>query len=597
MYSLRRILSLRLGLALLLAFAAAALAIPMLLRQRMLNEQKQGLLGEARMLAGALEEAVLPEEGEGLDRLIKRLAEDSRERLTVVDGEGRVLADSEADPAEMDNHADRPEIKAALAGEEATANRRSPTLGLDFVYAAVPLRWGARPSGALRVAVRESEVTGTAVSTGILLAVLMAALMTLMYALTLRAQRILRADLRDLAHTAKRLLEEEAAEAAVARPRLADLRALSEELEELGKKAGERRRGLRAEKERLEAVLESVSAGILGLDSEGRVELVNQAAERILGLRRGEAMGRMLAEVHSSTAMDRAAAAAMRGSEIELETQISAPRKRQLRVKASPVMGTGGEAEGAIVVLDDITAARGTERMRRDFVANVSHELRTPVANLRALVEALRCGAMEEKEASRRFLDDLDAESERLARLIEDLLTLSRLESAEFAPQQQPVELCGLLRDAVESKRLLAERYGVEIRLVPFAGEVYVTGDGGLIKTACANLLDNAVKYNREGGSVEVSLEMGEGEARLSFVDTGIGIPEEDRERVFERFYRVDRARSRETGGTGLGLSIVKHVAELHGGRVELASREGAGSAFTLILPEEGGLMNAAAQS
>jgi len=595
MHDLRRILVLRVGVALLLAFALATLFMPLLLRQRMLEEQKRGLLGEARALAGTVDAGFAEKGPDELKALAKQIMAGSRERLTIVDSQGNVLADSEADSAAMENHADRPEIKAALAGGEGTAVRRSPTLGVNMVYAAVPLREGSGAGGALRVAVHESEITGAAVATGLTLAALMAALMAAIYALILRAQRTLRDDLRDLARSAERLLEEKEEEgeagttAAVARPLLADLQPLSEELRALGARTVEQRRGLRAEKERLEAVLDSVGAGIIGLDGEGRVELVNPAAERILGLRREEALGRMLAEVHPSTAVDRAAMQALKGSEAEAETQINMPRRRYLRIKASPVRGSSEEIEGAIVVLDDVTAARGTERMRRDFVANVSHELRTPVANLRALVEALRLGAMEEKEKAARFLEDLDAESGRLTRLIEDLLALSRLESAEFTLQRQRVGLVGLLRDIAAGKRLLAERYGVEVRLALPGNEVHVFGDAGLITTACANLLDNAIKYNRPGGQVDIALEEGGGEARIFFADTGIGIPEEDRDRVFERFYRVDRARSRETGGTGLGLSIVKHVAELHGGRVELSSQEGGGSTFTLILPRSGG--------
>jgi signal transduction histidine kinase len=223
--------------------------------------------------------------------------------------------------------------------------------------------------------------------------------------------------------------------------------------------------------------------------------------------------------------------------------------------------------------------------MRRDFVVNVSHELRTPVANLRAVIDALLSGAWEEREASDRFIADLDRESGRLVGIIEDLLILSRVESDELTMEEESFSFDELLGEVVEEKLDMAGRSEVEVIFNRAGTDTVLSGDRNLLKTACGNLLDNAIKYNQAGGKVEIFVEAGDGEVTVSVSDTGVGIPKRDQRKVFERFYRVDKARSRETGGTGLGLSIVKHIAEFHGGTVSVDSTLGNGSTFRLTLP------------
>lgn len=396
-------------------------------------------------------------------------------------------------------------------------------------------------------------------------------------------QRTLAADLREIREAVGKVVVEGELEA-MPQPHLSDLQGLALDLEAIGARAKEQYERLREDKEKLQTILDNINAGIIVLDVAGKVELINPAAERILGASRAFAQGRSLVEIHPSSAIDRAVEESRHGEEGEAEVKISTPRKSSLRVRTSPIRGAAGEISGVICVLEDLTATHGVERMRRDFVANVSHELRTPVANLRILVEALQAGALEDAGKARHFLGDLDAESARLVGLVEDLLTLSRLEAAEFAPQRAYFSLDELIAQVLEEKKLMAERYGVEMVFKHPGGGPILYGDRSLIRTACTNLLDNAVKYNRPGGQVEITMSADDDSVKIAFADDGIGIPLEDQERVFERFYRVDQARSRETGGTGLGLSIVRHVAELHEGSVKMTSTEGAGSTFTLTL-------------
>jgi two-component system phosphate regulon sensor histidine kinase PhoR len=332
----------------------------------------------------------------------------------------------------------------------------------------------------------------------------------------------------------------------------------------------------------LKAVLDRVSAGIMALDGTGRVTLVNEAMGRILGLVRDAVVGREIDETPLPARVRVMAKEALGGREVEEELELSNPPGTMVHLKAAPLGVEMGGGNPAVVILEDITARRRVEMIRRDFVANISHELRTPVANVTALVDALSHGAIGEPELVERFLKDLERETRRLSQLVEDLLILSRLESEEIAPQMEEVRIKQVVEEVLSDKEKLARRYEVNLRRGPTEG-ILLRADRRFLTVALSNLVDNAVKYNRQGGLVTVEACRRGGEVRISVTDTGIGIPRDQLSRVFERFYRVDKARSRESGGTGLGLSIVKHVMELHGGRVEVESEPGAGSTFTLV--------------
>ncbi len=415
--------------------------------------------------------------------------------------------------------------------------------------------------------------------------VALVALLVLLGAVTVWTQRTLTADLEELSGAMQRLILEGELDR-MPQPRLAELNNLAQEMDAVASRVREDYRQLTRERDRLRAVLDNISAGVIVVNRKLKIDMINPVAEELLGTTGEYALGRTFTEIHHSPVIDRAIEKSRRGAVVNKEIQITLPRRRWLRVLASPVKSKKGRTTGVICVIEDITSRRKLERVRRDFVANVSHELRTPVANMRAVVEALLAGASEEPEAAARFVADLDRESKRLVDIIEDLLVLSRLETSGAAGEAGPFSLVEVVREVMREKEDLARRYEVEAAFADPGTEVPLRGDRNLVKTAFANLLDNAVKYNRPGGRVDVSLEQGEDSVTLRVSDNGVGIPAADREKIFERFYRVDKARSRDTGGTGLGLSIVKHAAEFHGGTVSVASTEGRGSTFTLTLPE-----------
>ncbi|SRR5579884_304915 len=339
-------------------------------------------------------------------------------------------------------------------------------------------------------------------------------------------------------------------------------------------------------KNTLESVLAHMSDALLILDARGVLTLINPAAERIFGVAAPLVAGHRLIEVLRHFELDALIREAERErAPVARELVVHRPQHRVLRVQASPVRGRRGEFLGTVVVAQDITDLRRTDLVRQEFVANVSHELRTPLAALRTLAEALLDGAAGDREVGPRFLNQIVAEVDRLTLLVNDLLDLSAIESGRAKMEMAPVPLGEMAEDVAAKFRPVADRRRIALRLEPPAGPLLAWGDRERLAQAVANLVDNAVKYTPDGGTVTVSVE-GRGDlVAVAVADTGIGIAPEHLPRIFERFYRVDRSRSRALGGTGLGLSIVKHIATSHGGRVEVESTEGRGSRFTLLLP------------
>ncbi len=415
----------------------------------------------------------------------------------------------------------------------------------------------------------------------------LAVLLLLLGIITVWTQRTLNSDLRELGRALQKIVIEGDIES-IPMPRLSELSDLARDMDAIADQVRSNYRELASQRDWLEAVLDNINAGVIVVNRKLKIDMINPAAEKILGTSRDYALGKTFTEIHHTSAIDRAIEKSRRGASVSREVRISLPRQRALRVLSNPIRDKKGRTTGVICVIEDITARRRLERMRRDFVANVSHELRTPVANMRAVVEALQAGATEDPEACARFMGDLDRESRRLADIIEDLLVLSRLETEGAGMVAEPFKLEEMLREVLAEKQPLAGRQGVSLLYDGVGRNTRIKGDRNLIKAAVGNLLDNAIKYNRPGGRVEVSVDYGEEEVTINVTDTGIGIPPADLDKVFERFYRVDRARSRETGGTGLGLSIVKHAVEFHGGRVTVTSTEGQGSTFSMSLPGPG---------
>jgi len=342
---------------------------------------------------------------------------------------------------------------------------------------------------------------------------------------------------------------------------------------------------LQAGRNQIEAILESMGEGVLVFEPEGRLLLLNGAARRILAIPRpvvpGASVGEVLRDPDLQATIRRTLQGGA-GQELELELYGAAPRVLRVRALPCEVSGIG---RCALLVFHDITDLKNLEQVRRDFVANVSHEFKTPLTAIRGAVEALLDGAMRDPKAAADFIKGIDEESQRLSRLVEDLLALARLESKPEGLEREPIDLEPFLREQLNRFERSAAEHGVTLRLESVGEPLILLADRRGLTQAVGNLLDNGIKYNRTGGQVIVrAFSAGTG-IRIEVSDTGIGMPAADLPRIFERFYRVDKARSRRSGDTGLGLSIVKHMVESHGGSVQVESRLDAGSRFTLVFP------------
>jgi two-component system phosphate regulon sensor histidine kinase PhoR len=342
---------------------------------------------------------------------------------------------------------------------------------------------------------------------------------------------------------------------------------------------------------RFSAILSGMVEGVVVLDRSGRILLLNLAMEHMLGGQSADVVGRHWLDVirqHELNELIRAVilSGEPRASAITLDEPGGA---RTFAVQGSVTRPPSGEPDDlrAVFVFHDVTALKRLERVRSDFIANVSHELRTPLTSIIGYVEALLDGAQEDAPKREEFLRIIKTHADRLSALVHDLLQLSQIESGEDRWRRDLVDVTGLARRSVALVHPLAQRRRITVRCEGEAERLCVVGDEEKLTQVLVNLLDNAVKYTEPGGRVDVAVQASGGRVRVSVRDTGIGIPPGDRDRIFERFYRVDRARSRESGGTGLGLSIVKHIVEAHGGAVAVESRLGHGSVFAVTLPQQ----------
>ncbi len=352
----------------------------------------------------------------------------------------------------------------------------------------------------------------------------------------------------------------------------------SDEVARLGQRVQE----LEAQRNQAQAILESMVEGVVALDPEGHILWLNGSAQRLFNTQPSQAMGKRLMEIFRHPDVDALISESLGGGRLAArEIQAFAPTERVIRFQAAPCEGSAA----LVLVVQDVTEIRRLEGMRREFVANVSHELKTPLTSIKGLVETLLSGALEDPANNRRFVSMIDEDATRLSRLIDDLLELSQIESKAVAMKLQSVPLRPLLESLLPSFRQQLGEHRVTLDLAISADLPPIRGDPERLRQIFINLLDNAVKFNTPGGRITVRAQADGAVLRVDVEDAGIGIPEPDLPRIFERFYRVDKARSRALGGTGLGLSIVKHLVELHLGTINVRSRVNHGSTFTMTFP------------
>lgn len=578
----------RIALPYVILIAVATLALTFYLsgqvrRVRMSDLQDQ-LLADARLLADDLAPMLGQPgtTGQSLNAQAHSWAGLLDARVTIIGADGTVLGDSAQDPALMENHLTRPEVQQALATGQGVSVRYSATLGYEMMYAAVAVYnpTGEHVTGFARVALSLQAIDAGVrrLRLGIALAGLGIVVVAGLLALAI-AEYTAR-PIRRLTEDVERLAGENLGSSLVAVQK-DEVGQLTAAFRQMSEQLRDRMSSLAEERGRLAAVLERMADGVVITDESGHVELLNSAAGRLLGTSQAGFHGIPFAQVvRQYQIIDLWRKSHDSGQEQEDTVEIGL---RNLFVRAIVTPFQEGESRGFLVILQDLTRIRRLETVRRDFIANISHELRTPLAGLKALVDTLRGGALKEPHTAKKFLKRMDAEVDAMTQIVEELLELSRIESGQAPLRLSPASVADLVEPPVERLRSQAESAGVGLVVSLPPGLPQVLADLDQIHKVVTNLVDNAVKFTTAGGSVTVSAKPAEEEVVVSVKDTGAGISAEDLPRIFERFYKADRARSR--GGTGLGLAIARHIVEGHGGRIWAESVEGEGSTFCFTLP------------
>jgi two-component system, OmpR family, phosphate regulon sensor histidine kinase PhoR len=506
-------------------------------------------------------------------------------RVTIISSDGKVLGDSDIDERslnKLENHLGRAEVQDATKFGEGWSQRFSTTLKKEVLYYAVPVK---SPSfnGFIRLAIPVERVSLMSHNIdGVLFVSLAIAFMAALLA-ALIVFNVISKPIRDLAKKAQEIAngnfsnklsinkKDEVGELAIA-------------LNSMGENIRERINEILNNNSKFEAVLLSMFDGIMVIDPNGTIQLINDTLMDLLEIK-GNPVGKKPIEVIRNTQVQDIAESVlnMTSGVITKEENLIFPQAKTLLIHATPV-ARGGKTLGAVIVFNDITELRRLETIRKDFVANVSHELRTPVSNIKGYTETLLDGAIDDKKHATDFVKIIHAESERLALLINDILDLSKIESDVFKlniKQHHLYELINrawtkLQKDAKDKSMILENKVSPEL---------VINLDDNLMTQVFMNLIHNAIKYSPENSKIIVSASKQNDLLRVDVQDQGMGIPEKDLPRIFERFYRVDKARSKELGGTGLGLAIVKHIVQTHGGEVSVKSTEGHGSTFSFTIP------------
>jgi two-component system, OmpR family, phosphate regulon sensor histidine kinase PhoR len=573
-------------LVILLALLAFTLLTSYSFKSILLDQVSEDLV----MRAAILREDIMQRlrDGSALQAYVKAAGERANTRITVIAADGRVLADSWHDPARMDNHLQRPEVQQALEDNRSMSTRYSTTLNMNTMYAAVNLSDGERQYGVLRTAVPlhtvEQSITGLQwqiIAGGFIIA-LFAGL------LSLGISRRMTRPIETLKQGARRFAGGDL-DFRLPIPRSEELHDLAVAMNTMAGQLQERLLQITQQHGVQDAVLSSMVEGVIAFDREERLINVNHSASRLLRIDMEKSRGKAIQEVVRNAGLQRFVEETLAaGHATEGYISIVDDIERFLQVHGSILRDAQGAPIGVVVVMNDYTELRNLEKVRREFVANVSHELKTPITSIKGFVETLLDGAIHDREDAERFLGIVSRQADRLNAIIEDLLSLSRIEQGSDRDQHvvlTEAPLREVVLSAVQSCQMDADAKSIQIDAYVDA-ELSAMINPPLLEQALINLVGNAIKYSDDGKTITVTAEEhGTGEIVLTVRDQGYGIEAEHLPRLFERFYRVDKARSRTLGGTGLGLSIVKHIVQAHNARIDVQSIPGEGSTFVIVLP------------
>ncbi|MDR6110416.1 two-component system phosphate regulon sensor histidine kinase PhoR [Paenibacillus sp. SORGH_AS338] len=575
---------------------AAALTMGQIFKSSHIATLEDNMVREIRLLETTFDFKATGTDGQPSEDVFQYYSQEAHQignltdsRVTFIEKDGTVIGDSESDPHTMNNHMDREEIRAAAAGGVGSAIRYSATLDKNMLYIAAPVKAGNLFDGYIRLSMSLEAVevgvrnAWTVMGISLLILFLVAAVVSYRVAsgltkplehITVVANRISRLD-----YGARVRLE-----------RRDEIGELGKAIDNMADSLEKQLKIIRDNEDLLQSVLANMTGGMLMVNSLGNVALVNRFAEEVLGVSSKRLTGKSYHELKRHYELTKLLGEGLRRKErIHDEQTLYDPEPRLIQIDGVPMFEDDDTYRGMLFLIQDISNIRRLEKMRSEFVANVSHELKTPIAAVKGFAETLLGGGVQDEQTSRAFLQIIYDESERLNRLIGDILELSKIESKRSPLNFSPIHLQPFFDTIREMLNSSAAKKNITVDMnVP--EEMFMEADEDRLRQIFVNLISNAVNYTQDGGKVRLTVEekgSENGEERILFHvrDTGMGIPKKDLPRIFERFYRVDKARSRSSGGTGLGLSIVKHLVDLHRGTVTVESEVNIGTTFTVNLP------------
>ncbi|MGN7760832.1 two-component system histidine kinase PnpS [Paenibacillus sp. 22594] len=573
-----------------ISMIGAGITMAKLFKDSHISALEENMSREINLLSGTLQfrDTASPDAVSYYTKQAEDIAKLTSSRITFILKDGKVIGDSEKNPMEMDNHSTREEEVLAAKEGIGRAIRYSDTLNREMLYVAGAVVSDQGFDGYIRLSMGLDAVTEGLNRAWMIMA---GGLVLLFIAATFVSYKVassMTSPLEQITRVARRITDLDY-DARVPMNRRDEIGQLANAINAMADSLQDQLKTIRNNEDLLQSVLDNMTGGIVMINAEGEIALLNRASERLLDVKNSEMAGRSYKELKHHYELTRLIEEGVsRNEPIHEERSIYNPAERIVRLDGVPMI-QDGSCRGMLFLLQEVTEIRRLEKMRSEFVANVSHELKTPVAAVKGFAETLLGGGVTDEKTARSFLQIIYDENERLNRLIGDILELSKIESKRVQLECSPVHLIEFFDSVLETLSKVAEKKNISLRAdVP--AELFMEGDEDKLRQIFMNLLSNAINYTHEGGSVNiivVNTQKNDGIETVTFTvrDTGMGIPRKDLPRIFERFYRVDKARSRSSGGTGLGLSIVKHLVELHHGSISVESDLGIGSSFILELP------------
>ncbi len=574
----------RITIPIIILIIASMLVLGIYLNSSVRNSQLDNLRFQLEQEAKITAEASMPSllgQGDNPDTLAKKIGQDIDSRITIIGPDGMVLGDSIEDPTTMENHATRPEVKDALATGIGESTRYSTTLKEQMMYVAVTIKNQNEVVGIARVALPLTTVEDSVnrVTWIIILATIIIAVLAVL-AVWLIA-RIMTRPIRQLTKASKGIAAGQLGQKINVSTK-DEIGQLAQAFNEMSSNLKTTVDTMSAEKTKLSSILANMADGVIMTDVNADIILANRAASELFGFKEVNVTNKPVIEVVHDHEVDEILKRCLKTSTEQTTQFESGLNKRFLRAIAVPLQNQG-RLNGTLILLQDLTELKNLQTMRRDLVGNISHELRTPIAGIKAMVETLHDGAVNNKKTAADFLTRIEGEVDHLSQIVAELTQLSRIETGEAKLKKESVDLNALVDDVLTEMKPLVERQQVALSKKLKSGLPSVPADKDRIRQTLINLVHNAIKYNNPDGKVTVTTDYNKNAVTVGVADTGIGISKDDLPHVFERFYKADKARA--GSGSGLGLAIAKHTIQAHGGEINAQSEEGKGSVFTFTLP------------